>query len=225
MQAASPAAQPSVQLCIDAHESGVTSPAGALPRLRSRAPPPWQAIVRSVSSSTEARIVVLYTRRRLDALIHFADERLAIGSVGSTYITLLHRPLTVEGVAEMRYQAKRIFERTHGKHVTIAVIEPSAASPASAEVRAGSAELAREFPILGAAIVLEGSGFRPAATRTLIAGMYLVTRKAYPHKIFENARDGAAWLGTLLTEAGVAQPPGQIVEAVEQVRAAIKPAS
>jgi hypothetical protein len=96
-----------------------------------------------------------------------------------------------------------------------------AADATSKEVRDKSAELARAHPILGAAIVIEGSGFRPAATRTLVAGMYLVTKKAYPHKIVSTPAEGAEWLVPLLASAGVQHTANEIVLAAEKTRAAL----
>ena len=122
----------------------------------------------------------------------------------------------------MARQSKRMFELYRGKCVSLAVIEPSAADAASKEVREKTAELARAHPILGAAIVIEGSGFRPAATRTLVAGMYLVTKKEYPHKIVSTAAEGAAWLVPILAQVGVTQSPEEMVAAVEAARAAIR---
>jgi len=158
----------------------------------------------------------------MQAIIHDSDDGLALASCGAVYISLLHKPLTVDGVARMARQSKRMFELYRGKCVSLAVIEPSAADAASKEVREKTAELARAHPILGAAIVIEGSGFRPAATRTLVAGMYLVTKKEYPHKIVSTAAEGAAWLVPILAQVGVTQSPEEMVAAVEAARAAIR---
>jgi hypothetical protein len=156
------------------------------------------------------------------AIIHDCDDGIALASYGAVYISVLRKPLTIDGVARTARESKSMFERHRGKCVSLAVIEPSAAAAASAEVRAKSAELARAHPILGAAIVIEGSGFRPAATRTLVAGMYLVTKKEYPHKIVSTPAEGADWLATILARAGITQSADELVAAVAQARAAIK---
>lgn len=158
----------------------------------------------------------------MEAIIHDSDGGLALASCGAVYISLLHKPLTVDGVMRMARQSKRMFELYRGKCVSLAVIEPSAADAASKEVRDKTAELARAHPILGAAIVIEGSGFRPAATRTLVAGMYLVTKKEYPHKIVSTAAEGATWLVPILAQVGVTQSVAEMVAAVEAARAAIR---
>jgi hypothetical protein len=156
------------------------------------------------------------------AIIHDSDDRIALASCGAVYISVLRKPLTVDGLQRMARESKRIYELYRGKCVSLAVIEPSAAAAATTEVREGSAELARAHRILGAAIVIEGSGFRPAATRTLVAGMYLVTKKEYPHKIVSTPLEGAEWLVPILAQVGVTQSADDMVTAVETARAAIK---
>jgi hypothetical protein len=153
--------------------------------------------------------------------IHFADDRQAVGTSAHVLYSVLRKPLTIEGCAQLVAEGKRMFERTQGRYVAFSVLEPSSASAAPPEVRKATAEFAAS-KILGAGIVIEGSGFRPAATRTLVAGMYLVTRKSYPHKIFEAPADGAAWLAQVLADAGLRSTARELADEAEAVRRAIK---
>jgi serine/threonine protein kinase len=155
--------------------------------------------------------------------VRYADENLALARSGNINISVLRRPLTLDGIAQMRRESRHMFGDAPDRYAALAVIEPGAANAVSPEVREASAEFAREFKIRGAAIVIEGTGFRPAATRTLIAGLYLMTKKAYPHKIFENLDDAAAWLVPLLASTGVKHSVADIVSAAEQARLAIRP--
>jgi hypothetical protein len=154
--------------------------------------------------------------------IHFSDSRQALGSCGNVFVTVLRQPMTIEAVEPLRRESFRMSERFAGKCVSLAIIEPTAASPASTEVRDATAAFARESNIMAAAIVIEGSGFRPAATRTLVAGMYLVTKKSYPHKIVATAEEGAVWLAEQLVAAGVPVSASEIVAAARATRAAIR---
>ena len=52
--------------------------------------------------------------------------------------------------------------------------------------------------------------------------MYLVTKKHYPHKIFENPADDAAWLVPILATAGVKQTAAEIAAAAEEARNAMR---
>src|SRR5690242_3540322 len=123
----------------------------------------------------------------------------------------------------MRTAAIGAAHRTGGKAVSISVIEPTAAAaPASAEVRNALETFAREGYVNAAAIVIEGTGFRAAAARTIVAGMYIVARRAYPHKIVATPAGGAAWLVEALAALGIAQAAAELVDAVEKARAAIR---
>jgi len=153
-------------------------------------------------------------------LLH-ADDRLALASCGAVYISVLRKPLTVEGAAQLRLQARRMATRHGDKHASFSVIEQSAAGAPPPEVREAMSRLAKEFPIICAGIVLEGSGFGPAAIRTLIAGIYLVTKKLYPHKVFDQPRAAATWMVPLMAQTGVTQTVTELVAAVEATRRAI----
>src|SRR5205814_7203796 len=80
--------------------------------------------------------------------------------------------------------------------------------------------MAKDYTARGVALVIEGTGFRPAAVRGLIAGVYLVSRVVYPRKIFSVVREAALWL-TATASAGCpgAVDTATLEAAVEQVRA------
>jgi len=159
----------------------------------------------------------------VEATIHDADDRLVLASCGQVYITLLHLPLTYDGAVRLGRESKRLAHAFDGKMCSLAIIEPSAASSPPPEVRELTTGLTTAHPLLGAAIVIEGSGFRAAATRTVVAGMYLISKKRYPHKIVQTAREGAAWLVPLLSGAGVrSQKVADLVAAVELARGALR---
>jgi len=90
-------------------------------------------------------------------------------------------------------------------------------------VRDEGAALTAEFKSLAAATVIEGSGFRAAATRTAIAGMYFIAKPPFPHKVFGDLSTGAGWviaMGASAAPNGVTV--GDIVRAVEIVRGALR---
>jgi hypothetical protein len=159
----------------------------------------------------------------MSATIHYADHRLVLAASGHLAVNVLRHPLTIEGAGLLYKEARRMFDLHQGRYVTISVIEPTAAGSVAPDVREATAQLAREFKILGAAIVIEGSGFRPATTRALVAGMYLINKKQYPHKVCETVTEGAAWLIPFLTEAGLRKTAAEMVAAAESARAALRP--
>ncbi len=158
-----------------------------------------------------------------EAVIHFADSRVAAATCGGVFISVLRQPPTLENINRLRAETRRLHDLRGGKYGSLSILEPSAVANVAADVREASARFAREFTMLGAAIIVEGSGFLPAAGRTLIAGIYLLTKKTYPHKIFAKPADGAAWLVPILAQAGVLHTAAELLVAAEAARQAIVP--
>jgi hypothetical protein len=154
--------------------------------------------------------------------IHFSDVGQALGSCGNVFVTVLRQPMTIEAVEPLKRESNKMSQRFGGKFVSLAIIEPTASSSPSPEVREATASFARESNILAAAIVIEGTGFRPATTRTLVAGMYLVIKKSYPHKILATPEEGAVWLVERLVASGVNTSATEIIAAAAATRAAIR---
>ncbi|HEY6877594.1 MAG TPA: hypothetical protein VI299_06220 [Polyangiales bacterium] len=46
------------------------------------------------------------------------------------------------------------------------------------------------------AVVIEGTGFRAAAVRSVVTGLAMLVRLPYPHEIFSSLEQAAKWLGT-----------------------------
>jgi hypothetical protein len=46
------------------------------------------------------------------------------------------------------------------------------------------------------AVVIEGTGFRAAAVRSVVTGLAMLVRLPYPHEIFGSMEQAAKWLGT-----------------------------
>ena len=120
----------------------------------------------------------------------------------------------------MRIHLAKHFEKFPDRVGSLTVLEVSAAQSAPKELREESSKLMREFQSQGAAIIVEGTGFRAATIRTLIAGLYLLQRTGYPHKIAATVADGVEWLLPTLKRAGVASTmsAGELVSAVESTR-------
>jgi hypothetical protein len=148
-----------------------------------------------------------------------ADERLAFTICDNVFVNVLSASPTLTGINDMRRVSKRLWERWQGQFGTLSVLEPMAVANVSDEVRKASDAYTREFVLLGSAIVIEGRGFKGAALRTIIAGMYLIARNAYPHKICSSPGEGASWLAPRLPAGSPS--PEEILEAVASTRAAI----
>jgi hypothetical protein len=73
--------------------------------------------------------------------------------------------------------------------------------------------------MLAAAQVVEGTGFRGAAMRSVLSMLQLAVRPPYPMKVFDNVVAAAHWLSTeLATRAGDAPPTAELATAAQEVR-------
>jgi hypothetical protein len=75
------------------------------------------------------------------------------------------------------------------------VVAERAALPA-APVRAQMSRHMRrtQEEIRASALVYEGGGFRAAAIRAVVTGINMVTKTAYPHKVFDSVSSAADWV-------------------------------
>jgi hypothetical protein len=140
-----------------------------------------------------------------------------VASCGRVFINVFRLAATMEVVIEVRRHVERHWRVWPDRVVSITVIEPSAGSPPPADVRAQTSALTREYKST-AAIVIEGNGFRAAAMRTVISGMYLFSRQTYPYKILGTVAEGARWIESA---AGEGLRATVIERAVETAREAI----
>jgi hypothetical protein len=157
----------------------------------------------------------------VDAELHYADREHAIGSIGNVFINIIRQPSTVPMVQEIRRQVERHFRRWNNQCVSIAVLEPTAAQSVPREVRDATAALTQAFPSLAAATVIEGTGFRAAATRTAVAGLFLLSRPPFPHRVFGTLDEGTSWI---LATGSRSAPIGPSAEAVLAAIAATRSA-
>jgi hypothetical protein len=149
-----------------------------------------------------------------------ADGRQALAVCRNVFVNVLRQVPTCESVDELR-RVSRQMQETHGeKFGTLSVLEPMAIAQVPDEVRNALEAYAHEFKPLASAIVIEGGGFRGAAVRIIVAGIYLFKSNPYPHKICGTPLEGATWLAPRL-------PAGSprcddLVQVVAGARAALR---
>ena len=159
----------------------------------------------------------------MEAELHFADQAFAVSSVGNGFVNVLRKPATIEMIEEIRRQVQRHYRRTGGVTVALSVLEPGAAQSVPRDVRENGAKLTTDFPSLAAATVIEGSGFRAAATRSAVTTMFLFARPPYPYKVFGSLDEGAAWVVATGQKgnAALTVSAADLLRAVERARRAI----
>ena len=56
--------------------------------------------------------------------------------------------------------------------------------------------------VLAHITIVRGDGFRPSTIRSLLTGLHLVSRSAFPRKVFAQLHDGTRWLGDHVSNEG-----------------------
>lgn len=134
----------------------------------------------------------------------------------NAYILDFHDTPTVEGL-DASVASKRIALRRNPDGVMVINLVDGEKPPPSGPIRRHAEAKSKEDPhgVLCHATIILGEGFKPATIRSMLAGMYLVTRAPYPRKVFAASAEAAAWA---VQYAGAPMPAAQLVDAIERTR-------
>ncbi len=156
------------------------------------------------------------------AEVVYRDGTLAAAVHESGLVQVVRRPITLESLRGLRRAVDAHARRHPDTMCSITVIEPAAAGLQDKATRDEMTAMTLAYKSLGAAIVIEGSGFRSAAIRTVMAGVFLMTTKKYPHKVFNSAMVGAEWLVEITRAGGARISATGMLAAVDAARAAVR---
>ncbi|HET9953731.1 MAG TPA: hypothetical protein VFQ61_04490 [Polyangiaceae bacterium] len=108
----------------------------------------------------------------------------ALATWQQVFAVIWRRETTLEGAGHLR-SACTAFAQHHPKGIgLLTIVESGAPLPVSAVRKEIAAFLgdASSF-IKCSAVIFEGSGFRAASVRSVVTGLTLLARQAYPHKV------------------------------------------
>lgn len=154
------------------------------------------------------------------AEIKYSDPDMSLATWEDTFILIWHRNTTVSGVTTLERSLNE-FAPTRPKGIgLVTVVEESAPMPPSDARDALAQFLERASShIKVSAVAFEGSGFRAAAVRSVVAGLTMVARQSYPHKVFASVEEGAAWMSPQMPNPTSAK---DLSEAVAELRQRLK---
>jgi hypothetical protein len=154
------------------------------------------------------------------------DGGFALATAGSVFINVWREPSTLAQLELLReHEAALVEHEAAGVIMVLTVLLPSAFTLGTRERKEVDA-LARQFaPSTRAhAYVIEGSGFRTAAVRALVAGINLITRTGGLTKVFEDTVHAAEWLEAVAAPEQVVRA-NEVMRAVAEARATFGPAA
>ena len=131
-----------------------------------------------------------------DLTIHAVIDGMCIATWRNVFIDLLSKPATVNSLRAIPPVVEKFFTRHGNQCISISVLESTSLGPPPPEAKTIMDKLAKDYPNLASATVIEGTGFRLATARMLLAGIFLMRKTPIPHKVFDNLQDGARFLGS-----------------------------
>lgn len=119
----------------------------------------------------------------------------SVATWGDAFIIIFHGNTTVPGVRAID-EAVTAFTRARPNGIGIVTIveETAPMPPSDAREALVSALEAISGTVKVSAVAFEGTGFRAAAVRSVVAGLTMVARQAYPHKVFATVEEAMAWM-------------------------------
>lgn len=154
-----------------------------------------------------------------NAEIKHSDPDLSLATWGDAFLLIWHHNTTVTGVSTLERTLNAFAaERPNGIGL-ITVVEESAPMPPSdaRDVLAQFLERASSH-IKVSSVAFEGSGFRAAAVRSVVAGLTMVARQSYPHKVFATVEEAMTWMAPQMPSPTTAK---ELSETVAATRAAL----
>lgn len=133
--------------------------------------------------------------------MHSADG-LVMAERRGVSIAIWRRKPTRERFNIQKKCLDEVVAKNLGKAAFICVVEPTS-EPPDDDIRKASSLMisSHEKNLKCVALVIEGTGFRSAITRTVLSGIVMLIRTPAPIKFFDTPKSACLWLGTLLPSA------------------------
>jgi hypothetical protein len=141
-------------------------------------------------------------------------DGVVVAQIGNVCAALWRKKPTPERFEIQRACLAAAVAKHPGRTVFMCLVEAGTEPPDDVVRKASSSMITGHGPNLKAvAIVIEGSGFKAAISRTVLSGIVFLIRSPSPIKYFESAASGASWLGQFA-------PIGPLTNFVEQIEVA-----
>jgi hypothetical protein len=149
----------------------------------------------------------------------FSATDLAVGHWKNVCLVVWRAKPTLASAQELERQYRHLAKLHPRGFLSVGVIEAGVANPGDAERKAISSAMdAVQNELLGAAAVLEATGFAAAALRAVLATMSLLTRSRFPRRFTASVAEAAMWAAPLAPDLGGADA---LAAALAEFRATI----
>ncbi len=133
------------------------------------------------------------------AEILHSDPDQSLATWNDILVLIWHVNTTKQGVDRLDSTCSAFAKTRPNGVALVTIVEENAPMPPAEARDAMATFLGRQSAVVKAsAVIYEGSGFRAAAVRSVVAGLTLMARQTYPHKVFATVDEGITWLAPLL---------------------------
>jgi len=150
-------------------------------------------------------------------LIQIGDG-IVVAQIGPVCAALWRKKPTADRFEVQRRCLQAAVKKRPGDTVFLCLVE-AGTEPPDDNIRKASSTMITDLgqDLKAVAIVIEGSGFKAAISRTVLSGIVFLIRSPSPIKYFESAASGAAWLSQYVAIGNI----GSFVDQVEIVRGSL----
>jgi len=145
-------------------------------------------------------------------------DGIVVAQIGPVCAALWRKKPTPERFEIQRSCLNAAVKKHPGNTVFLCLVE-AGTEPPEDNIRKASSNMITDLgeDLKAVAIVIEGSGFKAAISRTVLSGIVFLIRTPSPIKYFESAASGAGFLSQFVAIGSI----GSFVEQVEVVRGSL----
>jgi len=150
------------------------------------------------------------------------NEECALGLIDGVFVCVWVGNPTVRAADEIERCFKEHGPRFSKGAGLITIVLANAPPPESAARKRIAEILSNSQNLKASAVCFEGSGLRATIVRTVVTGINLMARLAFPHKVFATFESGVAFVHGTLSQASIAMPEAKtLVTAISAWRATL----
>lgn len=168
--------------------------------------------------------ILRHARETWNVVIEDDDHVLA--SWQRIFAVVWRHRTTLEGVENLRRECSK-FAARHAQGIGLLTVVAAEAPMPSSPVRQAVAQFLTEGGayIKCSSVLMEGTGFRAAAVRSVVTGLTLLARQTYPHRVCGVADSVAMLSQTLSKTCSPPINPTALRNAIDELRKSTVPCS
>lgn len=127
----------------------------------------------------------------------------ALATCGCIFVNVFYAPPTVARLDELHAYQLKLLERVK-RHAVVTIIDPGVGKEMADDARKRARVIATEMEpfTIGQSFIVLGSGFFAAMTRSVIAGIQLVSRARAPWRVTSDHNDAVSFIAELVRAEG-----------------------